>query len=139
WHEAASYGLTYFTAYRMLVHQAQVTAGDNVLVWGAAGGLGVFAVQLCKVLGANAIGVVSSEEKGELIKRLGAKGYLNRKNYDLRKRPDETPEQEKKRISEMRRFGGDIRKLTGGKDVDTVFEHVGQETFPTSVYVAKKF
>lgn len=139
WHEAASYGLTYFTAYRMLVHQAQTTAGDNVLVWGAAGGLGIFAVQLCKVLGANAIGVVSSDEKGELIKKLGAKGYLNRKNYDLKKRENETPEQEKKRISEMRRFGSDIRKLTGGKDVDTVFEHVGQETFPTSVYVAKKF
>src|SRR5262249_21656661 len=56
WQEAASYGLTYFTAYRMLVHQAQVTAGDWVLVWGAAGGLGIFAVQLCKVLGANAVG-----------------------------------------------------------------------------------
>ncbi len=139
WHEAASYGLTYFTAYRMLVHQAQTTAGDNVLVWGAAGGLGIFAVQLCKVLGANAIGVVSSEEKGQLIMKLGAKGYLNRKNYDLRKHADETPEQEKKRMGEMRRFGNDIRKLTGGKDVDTVFEHVGQETFPTSVFVTKKF
>src|ERR1700716_3412257 len=40
WLSAASYGLTYFTAYRMLVHQAEVTAGDNVLIWGAAGGGG---------------------------------------------------------------------------------------------------
>ena len=54
WEEAASYGLTYFTAYRMLVDQARIKAGDNVLVWGAGGGLGTFAVQLCALLGANA-------------------------------------------------------------------------------------
>src|SRR5688572_5547976 len=82
WQESASYGLTYFTAYRMLVHQAHLSAGDWVLVWGAAGGLGIFAVQLCKLLGANAIGVVSSDSKGELIKKLGAVGYLNRKGFD---------------------------------------------------------
>jgi crotonyl-CoA carboxylase/reductase len=43
WEEAASYGLCLFTAYRMLVTQAHIQAGDNVLIWGAAGGLGVFA------------------------------------------------------------------------------------------------
>lgn len=139
WQESASYGLTYFTAYRMLVHQAKVTAGDWVLVWGAAGGLGIFATQICKILGANAIGIVSSERKGDLVMKLGAKGYLNRKHYDLAKSPNETPELEKKRNAEMKRFGADIRKITGGKDVDVVFEHVGQETFPTSVFVAKKF
>jgi len=140
WQEAASYGLTYFTAYRMLVHQAKVTAGDWVLVWGAAGGLGIFAVQLCKVLGANAVGVVSSPEKGELVMRLGARGYLDRKAFPkLSYAPPETPEREQERIAETRRFGQAIRKITSGKDVDVVFEHVGQETFPASVLLAKRF
>src|SRR5664279_51175 len=62
WAEAASYGLVYFTAYRMLVDQAAMEAGHNVLVWGAGGGLGSMAIQLCRLCGANAIAVVSSEE-----------------------------------------------------------------------------
>ncbi len=49
WEEAASYGLTYFTAYRMLIDQCDLQAGHKVLIWGAAGGLGVFAIQLCKI------------------------------------------------------------------------------------------
>src|SRR5215210_5148975 len=73
WEEAASYGLTYFTAYRMLVTQCELQAGHRVLIWGAAGGLGVFALQLCKLAGADAVGVVSSAEKGELVEQLGGK------------------------------------------------------------------
>ena len=75
WEEAASYGLTYFTAYRMLMNRAELQAGQRVLIWGAAGGLGVFATQLVKAAGAESVGVVSSDEKGALIMRLGAKGY----------------------------------------------------------------
>ena len=66
WEEAAAYGLTYFTAYRMLIDQARIQAGDRVLIWGAAGGLGVFAIQLCRLAGAECVGVVSSAAKGEL-------------------------------------------------------------------------
>src|SRR5881394_4587411 len=54
WEEAASYGLVYFTAYRMLVTRCEMQAGQTALIWGAAGGLGVFATQLCKASGANA-------------------------------------------------------------------------------------
>src|SRR6476620_11202552 len=75
WEEAASYGLTYFTAYRMLITQCKLQAGHRVLIWGAAGGLGVFATQLCKIAGAESVGVVSSEEKGALVERLGATGW----------------------------------------------------------------
>src|ERR671919_2246751 len=57
WEEAASYGLTYFTAYRMLIDQVEMQAGHRVLIWGAAGGLGVFATQLCKISGAESAGV----------------------------------------------------------------------------------
>src|SRR3954447_9615404 len=72
WEEAASYGLTCFTAYRMLFNRAQLQAGQKVLVWGAAGGLGVFATQLIAAAGGQSVGVVSSDEKGELVKQLGA-------------------------------------------------------------------
>ena len=68
WAESSAYGLTYFTAYRMLIDQCKLQPGHNVLIWGAAGGLGVFATQLCAAAGANAVGVVSSDEKGELVK-----------------------------------------------------------------------
>src|SRR5689334_131734 len=81
WEEAASYGLTYFTAYRMLLTRCNLQAGDRVLIWGAAGGLGVFAVQLCAISGAHCVGVVSSAEKGELVKRLGAVDYIDRSEF----------------------------------------------------------
>jgi crotonyl-CoA carboxylase/reductase len=128
WEEAASYGLTYFTAYRMLIGQAQLKAGDNVLVWGAAGGLGVFAIQLCKLVGANPIAVVGTPDKEQLVREFGATAVINRGKYDFSKGTEAS-----------RAFGSEIRKLTGGKDPDIVFEHVGKETFPTSVLVAKKF
>ena len=59
-----------------------VKPGDNVLVWGGSGGLGVFGVQLCAASGANAIGVISDELKREYVMGLGAKGVINRKDFD---------------------------------------------------------
>jgi crotonyl-CoA carboxylase/reductase len=119
WEEAAAYGLTYFTAYRMLVDQCDLKAGDRVLIWGAAGGLGVFATQLCAMAGAQSVGVVNSEEKGELVTQLGAEGYINR-------------------FKESRRFAKAVKQVLGAPP-DIVFEHVGQATFPTSVLVVKPF
>ncbi len=139
WEEAASYGLTFYTAYRMLVGQAQVKPGDNVLIWGAAGGLGIFAIQLCRVLGANPIAVVSSPDKFDLVRNLGAEMIVNRRDFGFGFKRAESAEETKKRTDEMKRFGGELRRLTGGKDPDVVFEHVGQETFPTSVFVCKRF
>jgi crotonyl-CoA carboxylase/reductase len=80
WEEAASYGLTYFTAFRMLVSQAQVRAGDNVLIWGAAGGLGIFAVQLCRLMGANPVAVISSPDKADLVREFGAQMIIDRRS-----------------------------------------------------------
>src|SRR5215208_5614319 len=81
WEEAASYGLVYFTAWRMLMTRCNLQAGQTVLIWGAAGGLGVFATQICKAAGAQCVGVVNSEDKGELVMQLGAKGYINRNEF----------------------------------------------------------
>jgi crotonyl-CoA carboxylase/reductase len=139
WEEAASYGLTYFTAYRMLLNRGELTAGKKVLIWGAAGGLGVFAVQLCKAAGAECVGVVSSDEKGELVKQLGAAGYINRNDFKgMMRKGGETPEEEKARFLESRRFSQAVNEILG-EAPDIVFEHVGTATFPTSVYAVKPF
>ena len=139
WEEAASYGLTYFTAYRMLIKQCNIQQGDRVLVWGAAGGLGVFALQLCKAAGAQAVGVVSSAEKGELVERLGAVGYIDRNEFSgMMRRGGESPEEEKARFKESRRFSKQVKEMLGSEP-DYVFEHVGQATFPTSVLTVKPF
>jgi crotonyl-CoA carboxylase/reductase len=139
WEEAASYGLVYFTAYRMLITQCELQAGHRVLIWGAAGGLGVFATQLCKLTGADSLGVVSSDEKGRLVEELGAIGHINRKDYEgMMRRGGETPEEEKARFKESRRFAKAASEVLGGQP-DIVFEHVGQATFPTSVLVVKTF
>jgi crotonyl-CoA carboxylase/reductase len=139
WDEAASYGLVYFTAYRMLVTRCHLQAGQRVLIWGAAGGLGVFATQLCKIAGAHAVGVVSAPQKGELVERLGAVGYIDRSEFEgMMRRRDETPEQEKERFKVAREFSKRVKEILGDAP-DIVFEHVGRATFPTSVFVVKPF
>jgi crotonyl-CoA carboxylase/reductase len=139
WEEAASYGLTYFTAYRMLIDQAQLQAGHRVLIWGAAGGLGVFATQLCAITGAESVGVVSSAEKGELVRQLGARDVIDRSEFTgMMRRGGEDADAEKARFKESRRFCREVTERLGGAP-DVVFEHVGQATFPTSVLVVKPF
>jgi crotonyl-CoA carboxylase/reductase len=139
WEAAASYGLTYFTAYRMLLDQAQLQAGHRVLIWGAAGGLGVFATQLCQAAGAQCVGVVSSDEKGELIKRLGAVDYINRNEFaGMMRKGGETPEEDKARFKVSRAFSNRVAEILGDAP-DIVFEHVGKATFPTSVLAVKPF
>jgi crotonyl-CoA carboxylase/reductase len=139
WEEAASYGLCYFTAYRMLINRCDIQPGDRVLIWGAAGGMGVFATQLCRLAGAESVGVVSSPEKGKLVEELGATGWIDRREYDgMMRRGNETPEEEKARFKESRRFAKAVTEILGGPP-DAVFEHVGRATFPTSVFVVKPF
>jgi crotonyl-CoA carboxylase/reductase len=139
WEEAAAYGLTYFTAYRMLIDRCALQAGHRVLIWGAAGGLGVFATQLCALTGAKSVGVVSSAEKGALIKQLGATGSIDRNDYaGMMRRGGEDAEQERARFRESRRFCKAVEEVLGGPP-DIVFEHVGKATFPTSVLVVKPF
>jgi crotonyl-CoA carboxylase/reductase len=139
WEEAASYGLVYFTAYRMLITQCDLQAGHKVLIWGAAGGLGVFATQLCAITGAQSVGVVSSAEKGELVERLGGTGWIDRNEYKgMMRKGGESPDEEKARFKESRRFSKAVEEILGGPP-DIVFEHVGQATFPTSVLAVKPF
>ncbi len=139
WEEAASYGLTYFTAYRMLIDRAGLQAGDRVLIWGGAGGLGVFAVQLCKLTGADCVAVVSSSAKSELCRSLGATHVVDRNEFTgMMRRGGETEEEELARFKESRRFSKHVAELLGAQP-DVVFEHVGRATFPTSVLTVKPF
>ncbi len=136
WEEAASPGLVNSTAYRQLVSRngAGMKQGDNVLIWGASGGLGGFATQYALNGGATPVCVVSSEEKAEICRRMGAELILNRSEEDWKFWKDEHTQDQK----EWRRLGARIRELTGGEDVDIVFEHPGRETFGASVFAARK-
>ena len=135
WEEAAVNALCNSTAYRMLVSRngAPVTQGDRVLVWGATGGLGSFAVQYVLNAGGIPIGVVSSPEKAELLRDLGVEAVIDRRAAGYRFWKDEHTQDE----SEWRRLGRDIRALVG-EDPDIVFEHPGRQTMGASVFVCRR-
>jgi crotonyl-CoA reductase len=136
WEEAAVPGLVNSTAYRQLVSRngAGMKQGDIVLIWGASGGLGSYATQMALNGGATPICVVSSPEKAEICRRMGAELIIDRADEGYRFWKDENTQDPK----EWKRLGARIRELTGGDDVDIVFEHPGRETFGASVFVARK-
>ncbi|MCW9034871.1 MAG: crotonyl-CoA carboxylase/reductase [Alphaproteobacteria bacterium] len=142
WEESACYTLTLATAYRMLFgHRPHILRpGHNVLVWGASGGLGSYAIQLCATAGANAIGVISDESKRDFVMGMGAKGVINRKDFNCwGQLPEVNGEGFKEYMAETRKFGKAIWDITGkGNDVDFVFEHPGESTFPVSCNVVKR-
>ena len=137
WEEAASPGLANATAYRQLVsaNGGNMKQGDNVLIWGASGGLGGFATQYAVNGGATPVCVVSNEEKANIARSMGAELIINRSEENYRFWNDEGTQQNPK---EWKRFGAKIRELTGGEDIDIVFEHPGRETFGASVFVTRK-
>ena len=142
WEESACYTLTLATAYRMLFGHAphDLKPGQNVLVWGASGGLGSYAIQLANVVGANAIGVISDESKRDFVMGLGAKGVINRKEFNCwGQLPTVNTPEYAEWFKEARKFGKAIWDITGkGNNPDMVFEHPGESTFPVSTFVCKK-
>nr|WP_245620555.1 crotonyl-CoA carboxylase/reductase [Cryptosporangium arvum] len=136
WEEAASPGLVNSTAYRQLVstNGAAMKLGDTVLIWGASGGLGSYATQMALASGATPVCVVSSPDKADIVRSMGAELVIDRTAESYRFWKDENNQDPR----EWRRFGAKIRELTGGKDPDIVFEHPGRETFGASVFVARK-
>ncbi len=143
WEESACYTLTLATAYRMLFgHRPHILRpGHNVLVWGASGGLGSMAIQLIATAGANAIGIISEDDKKDFVMSMGAKGVINRKNFDCWGQLPDVDDQEnyKDYMKRSREFGKAIWAITGkGNDVGMVFEHPGESTFPVSCFVVKR-
>jgi len=142
WEQSACYTLTLATAYRMLFGHAphELKPGQNVLVWGASGGLGSYAIQLANTVGANAIGVISDESKRQFVMDQGAKGVINRKDFNCwGQLPTVNSPEYNEWLKEARKFGKAIWEITGkGNNVDMVFEHPGEATFPVSSLVVKK-
>lgn len=142
WPEAACYMLTLATAYRMLFgHEPHIVRpNDNVLVWGGGGGLGTSLIQLCQLVGANAIAVVSSESRAEHACKWGARGTVNRTLYKCWGTMPElnTPEFHAW-FAEAKRFGRAIRAcLDSSKEIDIVAEHPGRDTFPVSCFLVRR-
>src|SRR5271168_1929090 len=135
WEEAAINALCNSTAYRMLVSHngAPVKPGDRVLVWGASGGLGSYAVQHVLNGGGTPVGVVSSADKVALLHDLGVEAVIDRKEAGYRFWSDEHTQDE----SEWRRLGKDIRALVG-VEPEIVFEHPGRQTMGASVFACKR-
>src|SRR5205823_14254954 len=89
--------------------------------------------------GATFVGVVSSDDKGQLVKQLGALDCINRDEFTgMMRKGGETPEEEKARFKVSREFCKRVNEILGAQP-DIVFEHVGQATFPTSVLAVKPF
>ncbi|CAN5503158.1 crotonyl-CoA carboxylase/reductase [soil metagenome] len=135
WEESACNALVNSTSYRMLVshHAGAMKQGDVVLIWGASGGLGGYAVQYVLNGGGTPVGVVSSPAKAELLRTMGCEAVIDRKANGYAFWADEHTQDEK----EWRRFGKDIRALVG-RDPDLVFEHPGRQTMGASVFVAAR-
>jgi crotonyl-CoA carboxylase/reductase len=128
------------TAYRQLTgwQPNVVHPGDPVLIWGGSGGLGCMAVQITKVLGGLPIAVVSNDARGEYCMKLGAHGVINRSGFNHFGRLPDIEDQAAYGawLKEVRRFGAEFwEKLGERRAPKIVFEHVGQDTIPTSIYL----
>ncbi|MGH2794733.1 MAG: crotonyl-CoA carboxylase/reductase [Actinomycetota bacterium] len=141
WEAAAAPTLVGATAYRMLTGWPPhaVKPGDAVLVWGGAGGLGTMAIQIVRELGGKAVAVVSSDEKGEFCKKLGAVGYIDRKRFDHWGMPPHWTDTKAYATwtEGAKGFGKAFWEALGEKrSPRIVFEHPGEDTVPTSIFVA---
>ena len=99
-------------AYWLLKTDPRLKAGDTILLHAAAGGVGLLAIQIAKLIGLRVIGTVSSEEKAEKARAFGCDEIVFYRREDVAAR---------------------VRELTGGEGVQTVFDSVGKDTFEGSL------
>ena len=117
WPEAAALPLVTLTAWHMLVTQARVQPGEDVLIHAAGSGVGSLGIQIARLRGARVIATASSDEKLTKARELGADETVNYTRDDWPK---------------------EVKKLTNGRGVDVVFEHTGAATWPGSIVSLKK-
>ena len=113
--EAAAFVIAYGTSHVALAHRGRLKAGETLLVHGAAGGVGLTAIELGKHLGATVIATASTLEKLELCRRYGADHTINYQEDD---------------------FVGAVKDITKGKGADVIFDPVGGEVFEKSLRCA---
>ncbi|PZU48612.1 MAG: NADPH:quinone oxidoreductase [Sphingomonas sp.] len=103
---AAGFTMTYGTSHHALKQRARLQPGETLLVLGAAGGVGLAAVELGKLMGAKVIAAASSDDKLALTREYGADETINYTTEDLKDR---------------------VKELTGGKGVDVIYDPVGDK------------
>ncbi len=104
--QGAGFTITYATSYHALRQSTELKQGETILVLGAAGGVGITAVEIARALGARVIAAASSEEKLQFAREAGADETINYSEVSLREA---------------------VKELTGGKGVDVVYDPVGGE------------
>jgi NADPH2:quinone reductase len=104
--QGAGFSVTYGTSYHALKQSANLQASETILVLGAAGGVGIAAVEIAKAMGARVIAAASSDEKLEFAKSAGADELINYSKVPLK----ET-----------------VKELTDGNGADVVYDPVGGE------------
>ncbi len=110
--EWAAIPLAALTAYHMLVTRARLKTGETVLVHAAGSGIGSFAVQIAKFMGATVYTTVGDYKKVARAKKLGADEVILYRTKD---------------------FAEEVKRLTGGRGVDVIFEHIGPETWQSNI------
>lgn len=108
WAKAAAFPMAYGTSWHMLITRAQLIAGETVLIQAAGSGIGMAAVQIAKLVGANIIATAGSDEKLERAGEMGAEHLINYREKNVRE---------------------EVMRITGKRGVDLVFEHVGGDMF----------
>ncbi|GIK57293.1 MAG: NADPH:quinone oxidoreductase family protein [Chloroflexi bacterium] len=109
---AAGFAITYGTSHIALAHRARLQPGEVLLVHGAAGGVGLTAVEIGKLLGATVIATASTPEKLALAQRYGADHLINYRQDKFRDR---------------------VKEITNGKGADVIYDPVGGDVFDESV------
>ncbi|MDX6384307.1 MAG: hypothetical protein QOK48_1880 [Blastocatellia bacterium] len=117
WAEAAALPLVTLTAWHMLISQARLQPGEDVLIHAAGSGVGSIGIQIAKLFGARVIATAGSDEKLAKARELGADETVNYTSGDWPK---------------------EVRRLTDRRGVDVVFEHTGEATWPGSLVSLKK-
>src|SRR3954454_18528839 len=115
--DAACAPIAFATVQHMLFDNARLDAGEAVLVHAGGSGIGTAAIKMAKAIGCTVITTVGDDAKADKAKKLGADHVINYRTE---------------------RFEGSVRKITGKKGVDVVFEHVGAETFNGSLLCLKR-
>jgi NADPH:quinone reductase-like Zn-dependent oxidoreductase len=110
--QAAAVPLVFQTAWHMLVGRAELQPGEDVLILGAGSGVGSAAIQIAKFFGARVITTAGTDEKLAKARKLGADHVINHKSQKIRE---------------------EVRRITGKRGVDVVFEHVGTATWDDSL------
>ncbi|MEN3952425.1 NADPH:quinone oxidoreductase family protein [Iodidimonas sp. SYSU 1G8] len=110
--QAASFAVTYGTSHVALLHRARLQAGETLLVHGAAGGVGLTAVEIGRIIGARIIATAGGPEKLAIARAAGAHETIDYLSEDIRKR---------------------VKELTGGRGADVVYDPIGGDVFDASL------